>query len=320
VIGDNAEARAVERWGNMLVRHLSYFVTLAREKHFARAADACNVTQPTLSAAIRKLEDYLETPLIIRGHRFLGLTPGGEKALLWGQQILADYQNMCEDLSGMRRGLSGLLRLGVVPAAMPSVSFLTARFCAAHPAATVEIRAMTSRSIQRGLEAFEIDAGLTYLENEVLENVRRTPLYRERYILVTHSASKLASRKTITWAEAAQERLCLLSDDMQNRRIIDNVFHSLGLAIKPAVVSNSYLAVCAHLRHGGWASILPHTFLYIFAKANDLATIGLVGPEHSQEIGLVLSSRDPPSPMANALRCAILGSDFDAELAAVGPS
>lgn len=300
----------------MLVRHLSYFVTLAREKHFARAAEACNVTQPALSAAIRKLEDYLETRLIIRGHRFLGLTPEGEKALRWGQQILADYQNMCEDLSGMRRGLTGLLRLGVVPAAMPSVSFLTARFCAAHPAATVEIQAMTSRSIQRGLEAFEIDAGLTYLENEALENVRRTPLYREHYILVTHSTSELACRKTITWAEAARERLCLLSDDMQNRRIIDNVFHSLGLTITPAVVSNSYLAVCAHLRHGGWASILPHTFFYILARANDLATIDLVEPEHSQEIGLVLSSRDPPSPMARALLATTSTGDFEAEFVA----
>jgi DNA-binding transcriptional LysR family regulator len=305
----------------MLVRHLSYFVTLAREKHFARAAEMCNVTQPTLSAAIRKLEDYLEARLIIRGHQFLGLTPEGEKALLWGRQILADYQNMCEDLTGMRKGLSGMLRLGVIPAAMPSVSFVTARFCEAHPAATVEIQSMTSRLIQRGLDTFELDAGLTYLENEPLENVRRTPLYRERYILVTHSTNRLAGRKTITWAEAAQERLCLLSDDMQNRRIIDNIFESLGLSVKPAVVGDSYLAVCAHLRHGDWSSILPHTFFYIFAKANDLATIDLVEPKHSQEIGLVLSSRDPPSPMANALRAAILSSDFEAEFSsAAGPN
>jgi DNA-binding transcriptional LysR family regulator len=61
----------------MLVRHLSYFVTLARERHFARAAEACHVAQPTLSAAIRKLEEDLGVPLVERTHRFVGLASAG---------------------------------------------------------------------------------------------------------------------------------------------------------------------------------------------------------------------------------------------------
>jgi DNA-binding transcriptional LysR family regulator len=91
----------------MLVRHLSYFVTLAREKHFARAAEVCNVAQPTLSAAIRKLEEDLEARLVIRGHHFLGLTPEGERVLSWGRQILTDYDSLREDLSRLRRGMVG---------------------------------------------------------------------------------------------------------------------------------------------------------------------------------------------------------------------
>src|SRR3546814_2937749 len=69
----------------MLIRHLAYFVTLAKERHFARAADACHITQPTLSAAIRKLEEDLGVPLVARGHRFTGLTPEGEKLLAWSR-------------------------------------------------------------------------------------------------------------------------------------------------------------------------------------------------------------------------------------------
>src|ERR1700675_3699556 len=97
----------------MLVRHLSYFVTLASEKHFARAAELCHVAQPTLSAAIRKLEEDLGVRLVLRNPR---RRPGGR-----------------------RRGLTGILRLGVIPAAMPTVSFLSARFSVNHPAATIEI-------------------------------------------------------------------------------------------------------------------------------------------------------------------------------------
>ena len=82
----------------MFLRHLSYFVTLAREKHFARAAEACHISQPTLSAAIRKLEDDLQVRLVLRGHRFLGLTAEGERVLTWAQQILNDYM-ACRSIS-----------------------------------------------------------------------------------------------------------------------------------------------------------------------------------------------------------------------------
>jgi DNA-binding transcriptional LysR family regulator len=299
----------------MLVRHLTYFVTLARERHFARAAEACNIAQPTLSAAIRKLEEDLDVRLVIRGHRFAGLTPEGERLLNWGRQILTDYHSLREDLSRLRRGIVGTLRLGVIPAAMPSVSFIVSKFCKDHPAADVDIRSLTSRAIQQALDAFEIDGGITYLENEPLEHVRRVPLYRERYVFITRRTHPLAERRSITWAEAAAEPLCLLSEDMQNRRIINAVAASVGVDVHPSVVSNSFLAICSHLRHGGWSSIVPHTFSFVLGDPSDLVSIDLVEPVHSQSIGLVLSNRDPPSPMSAALLTSALDEtlsfDFD---------
>src|SRR3546814_12637536 len=86
----------------MLIRHLAYFVTLAKERHFARAADACHITQPTLSAAIRKLEEDLGVPLVARGNRFTGLTPAGEKLLAWSRQILTAYQSLINALAVAR--------------------------------------------------------------------------------------------------------------------------------------------------------------------------------------------------------------------------
>jgi DNA-binding transcriptional LysR family regulator len=300
----------------MFIRHLSYFVTLVREKHFARAAEACHIAQPTLSAAIRKLENDLEVRLVIRGHRFLGLTAEGERVLGWARQILNDYDSLRLDLSGLRSGLSGTLRLGVIPAAMPLVPCLTTRFSSAHPAATVEVTSMTSRAIQTGLDSFELDAGITYLDNEPLENVRRITLYKERYVFVTSCGSRYAGRRTISWREAARERLCLLSDDMQNRRIIDGVFQSLGTAAKPMIVSNSFLGICSYVRHGGFASIVPNSFFYVFVNCRDLIGIDLVEPVHSQVIGLVLTARDPLPPMASALMAGAQHSDFAEGLAA----
>lgn len=302
----------------MLVRHLSYFVTLAREKHFARAAEACNVAQPTLSAAIRKLEEDLQVPLVVRGHRFLGLTPEGETVLAWGRQILTDYESLRADLSGLRQGLTGTLRLGVVPTAMPAVSYLTARFTAAHPAATVEIRSMTSRAIQHGLGAFELDGGLTYLDNEPLDNVRRMSLYRERYAFATHRTNRHAGRRTIPWAEAVRERLCLLHGDMQNRRILNRIAASAGLTIEAAVVSDSFLGVFSHLMQGEWSSIVPHSFGPMFGHPAELALIDLVEPVDSQLVGLVLSNREPLSPMAQALAQVTAKASLDRDFTAMG--
>jgi DNA-binding transcriptional LysR family regulator len=103
---------------------------------------------------------------------------------------------------------------------------------------------------------------------------------------------------------------------MQNRRIIDAVFESLEIKAMPPIVSNSFLGVCSYLRHGGFASIVPHTFFYVFADSRDLVGIDLVEPMHGQVIGLVMTDRDPLPPMANALIAATGGADLEDGLAA----
>lgn len=298
----------------MLLRHLRYFVILAREKHFARAAQACSVAQPTLSGGVATLEEELGVRLVVRGRRFLDLTAEGRVALDWARQILANEDNLRHALETLRGGLSGALRLGVIPAAMPIVGLLTEPFCATHPAVTVEIRSMSSIAIQSGLDTFEIDAGLTYLDNEPLAHVRRLPLYQERYLFATTSNGALSSRAQISWREAATQRLCLLSDEMQNRRVLNAVFQGQGVAAAPCIVSNSFLGVLSQLRTGAWSSIVPHTFAHLFGDQPEIRLIPLVEPEHSQSIGLVTTNRDPPPPMARAFEACARGLDFDDQL------
>ncbi|KQZ93837.1 hypothetical protein ASD64_02680 [Mesorhizobium sp. Root157] len=82
----------------MLIRHLFFFAILAQEKHFGRAARVCNVSQPTLSSAIQKLEKDLDVQLIERGQSFRGLTDDGEKVLAWGKRLLENYDRLRADL------------------------------------------------------------------------------------------------------------------------------------------------------------------------------------------------------------------------------
>ncbi len=304
----------------MLIRHLAYFVTLAEVGHFARAAALCNVTQSTLSATIRKLEDELQATLIVRGNRYRGLTADGERVLEWGRVILFDYDSLRQELAGTGKRLSGTLRLGVIPAAMPAVPALTGLFARAHPQATIDVRAMTSRAIERGLTSFDLDGGLTYLENEPLEDVQCLPLYREHYVFACRGDHPLATRRTLTWQEALAQPLCLLGQDMQNRRILDAIAASVGLQARPAITGNSNVAVCAHVHSGHWCSIVPHTFAGLFGKGAGLALVELEPSGPAQLLGLVVSDRVPQSPMTRALLGVMRDVDFEQCLRELGTS
>ena len=107
------------------------------------------------------------------------------------------------------------------------------------------------------LENLEIDAGLTYLDNEPLGRVTAVPLYRERYRLLTSADAPLGDRDTVTWAEVAQVPLCLLTPDMQNRRIIDGLLRGAGGEPDITLESNSMILLFSHVRTGRWASVMP---------------------------------------------------------------
>jgi DNA-binding transcriptional LysR family regulator len=272
------------------------------------------VTQSTLSLGIRKLEDELGVPIVVRGHRFLGFTPEGDSVLSWAHQMLADYDGLRQDLGRVRGGLAGTLRLGVIPATLPSVVLFTTPFSTRYPLVKIQIMSMNSIAIQRGLDDREIDVGLTYLDNEPLKRVRTHALYRERYVFATAAGGPYRGRNHVSWREAATAPLCLLSGDMQNRRILDAVFAKVGIAIKPRIESNSFVGICSHIRSGIWSTILPHSYLHLFGTMKEIEAIALVDPIHTQAIGLVVPDRDPLSPVAAALLRVARGLDLEREL------
>ncbi|MFB7124520.1 LysR family transcriptional regulator [Kitasatospora sp. NPDC056273] len=286
----------------MLFRQLEYLVALARERHFARAAQACHVSQPALSEALRKLEDELKVLLVRRGRSYEGLTPEGERIVLWAQRILADRDALRDEVDALRTGLAGRLRIGSVPTASGAVPLLTGPFCAAHPLAAVELSTdLRSDELLRQVRNFEIDAGITYLPGPGTDDLRALPLYEERYVLLTGPADELARHPRATWEEAARLPLCLLHPGMQGRRVLDEVFAGLGLEATPRVETDSVASLFAHVRTGHWASIVPYAWLHVFGVPHGMRAVPLAEPVHSAPIGLVTAAREPGSVMARAL-------------------
>jgi DNA-binding transcriptional LysR family regulator len=297
-----------------MIDKLEFFIALARARHFGRAAEELGITQPTLSAAVKQLEDQLGVMLVQRGSRFQGLTPEGEQVLVWARRIVGDTRTMKEEMRAARHGLSGRLRIAAIPTALAMVPQLTTPFRAKHPGVAFTILSRTSIEVLSLLGNFDIDVGITYLDNEPLGRVVSVPLYSERYQLITATGTPLSDREQVTWAEIAELPLCLLTPDMQNRRIIDQHLAEAGSAVRPTLESNSMIVLFSHIRTGKWSSIMPLNLAETFGFAEPIRAIPIVEPDASHLVGVIAAKREPHTPLVKALldEAVALAGDFAA--------
>jgi len=290
--------------GPELLDKLEFLLALAKEQHFGRAADSCGVTQPTLSVGLKQLEESLGVLLVNRGSRFQGFTPEGQRMLEWARRIVGDTHAMRQEVNALRHGLAGRLRIAAIPAALAMVASLTTPYRAKHPQVQFAILSRTSTQILALLENLEIDAGLTYLDNEPLGRVNTVPLYRESYCLLTAAKAPLGNRKRVTWAELSQLSqlpLCLLTPDIQTRRIVDGLLQRGNNYPRPALESDSTVLLLAHVRTGHWASILPSKIAETLGPSEATRAIPIVEPDAVHTIGLVVPAREPMTPLNAAL-------------------
>jgi len=285
----------------LVIDKLEMFIVLAREGHFGRAAEACGVTQPSLSAAIKQLEEQLGVQLVFRGSRFQGLTPEGQRVLDRARGIVAETRALRDEMRSLRDGLAGNLRIGVIPTALPMVARITTGLTQRHPRVRVTILSRTSAEILTGIERLDLDGGITYLDNEPLGRMLRQPLYSEFYRLVCAAGHPLAGRAQVSWAELADLPMCLLTGDMQNRRIVNQHLAEAGVRAVPAVESNSTITLMSHVATGAWVSILPKALADLFAQSGQVRAVPIIGPEVEHLVGLIVAQRDTPTPLIAAL-------------------
>jgi DNA-binding transcriptional LysR family regulator len=284
-----------------LIDKLEFLLALAREKHFARAAEACSVTQPTLSAGIKHLEDTLGVLLVNRSSRFQDFTTEGERVLDWARRIVGDSRAMRQEVHALKHGLTGRLRIAAIPTTLAMIETLTTPYRERHREVKFTVRSCTSEEVFELLDNLEADAGVTYLDNEPVGRVTQLPLYRERYRLLISADAPLGNRDKVTWAEVAKVPLCLLTPDMQNRRIIERLLGEAGGNAQTSLESNSMIVLYSHVRTGRWASVMPARLATSLGLTDVLRAIPIVEPEASFTIGLVVPAREPMTPLVAAL-------------------
>jgi DNA-binding transcriptional LysR family regulator len=281
----------------MFIRQLEYLTTLAREKHFSRAAEACHVSQPALSSGIRSLEKELGVVIVQRGRRFVGFTGEGERVLAWAQQTLASLTNMREDAAADKSSMAGLLRLGSIPTTMPITAYLTAACRRAYPNIRYRIVSLSAESIGSHLDEFELDLGLTYLDEQATEGFEFLPLFEEKYVLLAGRGAAL--EPSVSWEQAARLPLCLLTGKMRNRQILDAAFRRAGVKADVLLETDSLFTLYAHVSEAGLYSIMPHSLLNFFdAKHVQMRPLA---PSVTRTIGLLARNRPSLAPITRAV-------------------
>jgi DNA-binding transcriptional LysR family regulator len=246
------------------------------------------------------LETQLGRRLIARDRKYAGLTAEGEAILPWAQQLVAAAEAL-EQAAGDAQGpLKGELRLGAIPASMPATGVLVEAIRARAPELNVRLRALTSRQIERELEAFELDAGVTYLDFEPPARALSVPLYNERSMLVSAEGG-IPVPAIPGCDDLASQPHCLLHQGMQNRRILDARIAALGLALQPVVTADSYIALLAIVRQGRLCTIMPDNPAALLDGLSWARVTPLPDRGELNRIGIIVSNRTPMSPLAQTV-------------------
>ena len=287
------------------LRDMELIAALARHEHFARAAEECGISQPAFSARIRNFESTLGVPMVKRGNRFLGFTPEGEIVLKWARRMILDADGMRQEIDAAKGALTGRLSIGAVPTALTYAAKVPAEVHRTHPGLAISLLSMSSSDILRGIEDFTLDAGITYLDDKGVGGLKTIPLYDEHYVLLVPPALAPRSSGTVTWKEAAEVPLCLLSSNMMNRTIIDEIFASVGCAPEPMMETNAFVAALTQLANGSLATIAPELLADTLPIAEGAIRLRLEEPDVAKSIGLVMAEREPLPPALSAFAAVI---------------
>jgi len=291
-----------------LLSSFRYLLALNEHKHFGRAAAACHITQPALSNALRVLEREFDVVIVKRDRNFVGLTPEGERVLASAQVMLHEASVLQQELKAALHVPQGPLRMAAVPTAVPILGRFAAMLRARHPGIAPVVLSMSSRALEQGLEDMSIELALGYTERmKPTSRLHAVAQYTEHYFLLRRSTPPnnvgMHIGAPLSWSEAARLPLCLLTTEMHNRTVVDAAFTSAGVAVTPAMETNSILTLILSVLAGDVCSVLPGALVSTARDNPLLEALPMCVPEVGTPIGFMYHASARPS---RALEAALI--------------
>ncbi|MDV5138999.1 LysR family transcriptional regulator [Chimaeribacter arupi] len=285
----------------MDIKQLIYLCNLERERHFGRAAEASFVSQPTLSMRLKNLEKELGLNLINRGNNFEGFTAEGQRVLNWAREIVAVYQGLKLEVDSLKHGLTGTLRIGVMPQCSLSLAEMLKGVQADNPRLDYRVAELSADQLLDALNSHAVDVGIGFFEMTTLNELRfqMQPLEDSGVDVLYHPDHfpQLSGDAPLTLAEAAVLPLCLSDPSRYFRRYLDNQFSLAGLVLRPILDSSSIFQLMQGVYVGLGCGLVPHGHL-IDAMTPALNHRPLAIAPMSRHAALVVAETGRATPLA----------------------
>ncbi|MCO7569155.1 LysR family transcriptional regulator [Pseudomonas chlororaphis] len=281
----------------MDIKQLKFLIALEQTRHFGQAAARCHITQPTLSMRLRNLEDELDLILVTRGQRFEGFTEAGERVLAWAKTLLAAHDGLFAEAAACRGQLVGNLRLGLVPLSGFNPISYVQNLSASFPELKFSLSSASSDRIIEDIGNNQLDLGVCYLDHVNPHYLDFFEIGETRVGLLYDTRHFHFQGTEMSWEEAAELPLGMLSTGMHYRKSIDLSFRSRGLNPTPILESDSTYQLFQAIHEGFCCSIMPLDS-GLDSPIDNLAFIQLPDASVLAPLGLVMRKTEPRSAIA----------------------
>ncbi|MDI5966131.1 LysR family transcriptional regulator [Streptantibioticus silvisoli] len=285
----------------MELRHLEYFVAVAEERHFTRAAERLMVSQSGLSASVRSLERELGARLFVRSTRSVELTGAGRALLTEANRTLSCVRAAREAVAAVQGLLRGSLAVGTEQCLVGvHVPALLARFRSAHPQVEIRLRQAGSAGLAEDVQAGRLDLAFVSLAGPVPDGVRLLPLECEPMVLLCHPDHPLAGEERVAWAKLAGEPFVDFHGDWGARGVTDRAFAAAGVERRVDLEVNDVHTLLDLVGHGLGVAVVPRHFR-AKEQAAALRAVPLDGDQHLWQVSVALPDEDRTAPAAREL-------------------
>lgn len=196
----------------MNLQQLEYILAVDEHRHFVRAAEACHVTQPTLSAMIQKLEEELGLPIFDRSRQPVQPTEDGDRILEQARVIMQEVRSLHDIAAEKGEDLQGSLKLGIIPTLAPYLLPLFLKhFTETHPKVQLTVQELNTEEILRRLERNEIDAGLLATPTKRI-GFDELPVFYEKFIVYAGRGRAMPNKQFLLADDIDLDHLWLLEE------------------------------------------------------------------------------------------------------------
>jgi LysR family hydrogen peroxide-inducible transcriptional activator len=288
----------------MTITQIEYTVAVGKFGSFVTAAEQCNVTQPTLSMQIQKLEEELGVKIFDRNHHPIAVTEVGQQLINQMKQTLLEVGKVYEIINDRKKDIAGKLSVGILPSIAPAVlPKILKSFFKTYPDFELQIFELHTEALIKRLKEDKIDIAImsTPMGDK---DLREVPLYYEPYVSYLSEGHQLLSGRLVHPKDIARAELWTLNDEhcmaFQAYQLCDGTTQKLGSTQMLQFQSGSVNSLVKLVENNGGATILPELFLEDFTE-NQLENVRFFeDPQPVREISMVTSKYFVKNRLAQA--------------------